>query len=82
MPVSLKVGAGKPVAVTVNEPAVPAVKVVLFTLVIAGAWLTVIPLCVPVIELVTVSVAVMDWIPPVFNVALKLRVPLSPATKV
>lgn len=36
-PVSLNVGAGKPVAITVNEPAVPTEKLVVFTLVIAGA---------------------------------------------
>ena len=36
-PVSLKVGAGKPVAVTLNDPAVPTVNVMLFPLVIAGA---------------------------------------------
>ena len=46
-PVSLSVGAGNPVAVTVNVPAVPTVNVVLFALVIAGAWLTVsVKLCV------------------------------------
>ena len=39
VPVSLKViVVGKPEAVTVNEPAVPVVKVVLAPLVIAGAW--------------------------------------------
>lgn len=36
VPVSLKVGVGKPVAVTVNDPEVPTVKVVLFALVIAA----------------------------------------------
>ena len=40
-PVSLKVVAGKPVAVTVNDPAVPTVKVVLAVLLMAGAWFTV-----------------------------------------
>jgi len=35
-PVSLNVGAGKPVAVTLNDPAVPTVNVVLFALVIVG----------------------------------------------
>ena len=35
--VSLSAGAGKPVVVTVNDPAVPAVAVVLLELVIAGA---------------------------------------------
>jgi hypothetical protein len=37
-PDSLMLGAGVPVAVTVNEPAVPSTKVVLFALVMAGAW--------------------------------------------
>ena len=40
-PVSLKVGAGEPVAVTVNDPAVPTVKVVLLALVMAGVCWTV-----------------------------------------
>jgi len=37
-PVSLNVGAGTPVAVTANDPAVPTLNVVLLALVIAGAW--------------------------------------------
>jgi hypothetical protein len=40
-PVTLNVGAGEPVAVAVNEPAVPTVKVVLLALVIAGTVPTV-----------------------------------------
>ena len=40
-PVKLKVGVGKPVAVTVNEPNVPTVKKALLPLVMAGAWLTI-----------------------------------------
>ena len=36
-PDSERVGVGEPLAVTVNEPAVPTVKVVLLALVIAGA---------------------------------------------
>ena len=36
-PVSVKVDAGKPLAVTVNVPAVATLKTVLFALVIAGA---------------------------------------------
>jgi hypothetical protein len=35
-PLSLSVGVGEPVAVTVNDPAVPTVNVVLALLVIAG----------------------------------------------
>ena len=46
-PVSLNVGAGNPVAVTVNVPALPTTNVVLFRLVMAGACLTVsVKLCV------------------------------------
>ena len=37
VPVTERVGAGKPVFVTVNVPAAPTVKVVLFALVMAGA---------------------------------------------
>ena len=41
VPLSLSVGVGKPVVVTVKLPAAPTVKVVLLALVMAGAWLTV-----------------------------------------
>ena len=41
----------------------------------AEAGLTVIPVWLPVIELVTVSVAVIVWLPAVLNVALKVAVP-------
>ena len=37
-PDSLNVGDGYPLAIAENEPEAPTVKVVLFTLVIAGAW--------------------------------------------
>ena len=40
-PLSLSVGAGEPVAVTVKVPAVPTENVVLFALVIAAVWLIV-----------------------------------------
>ena len=40
-PLSPSTGAGKPVAVTTNAAAEPAVKVALLTLVIDGAWFTV-----------------------------------------
>ena len=36
-----RVGVGEPVAVTVKVPALPTVKVVELTLVMAGAWFTV-----------------------------------------
>ena len=41
VPVSVNVGAGKPVAVTVKVPAVPTVKVVALPEVMDGAWSTV-----------------------------------------
>jgi hypothetical protein len=37
VPVSVKLGVGNPVAVTVNEPRVPTLNVVLLALVMAGA---------------------------------------------
>ena len=40
-PDSDRAGAGEPLAVTVNEPAVPTVKEMLLALVMAGAWFTV-----------------------------------------
>jgi hypothetical protein len=40
-PLSLSVGVGNPVAVTVNVPAVPTTNVTLLPLVIAGGWFTV-----------------------------------------
>ena len=46
-PDSDSVGLGVPVAVTLNVPAVPTVKVVLLALVMAAAWFTVsVKLCV------------------------------------
>ena len=42
----------------------------------AAAALTVIVPLVPVMELVTVSVAVIVWLPAVFSVALNVPVPL------
>ncbi len=61
--VTLTVGAGKPVITTLNEPALPTVKVVLFALVIAGAALTTtVKACVAFgsVPLVAVSVTGKD----------------------
>ena len=64
--VTLKVGAGKPVAVTVKAgPAVPTVKVALATLVMAGAWPT-----------VSVKVCVAFVPTPLLPTMLKLKMPL------
>jgi len=77
-PVSLSVGAGVPVAVTVNVPAVPTVNVVLIRLVIAGATPTIgaaftvsVKLCVAFGSVLFVAVKVIG------NVPLTVGVPLS-----
>jgi hypothetical protein len=64
-------------AVTVKLKAVPAVALegALTLKCVAVAAPTVIVLVVPVMEEVTVSVAVRLWLPAVFKVALKLPVP-------
>src|SRR5207245_3753352 len=60
VPVSLKVGVGKPVAVTVKLPAVPTVNVVLLALVMVGAWFTVsVKLCVAFVPTPLAAVNVM-----------------------
>jgi hypothetical protein len=58
-PVSLNAGVGLPVVVTVNDPAVPAVKVALLALLMAGAPLATLKLCVTV-WLSSVAVALPD----------------------
>ena len=65
-------------AVTVRLKALPAVAEAgaLTVKCVAAAADTVIVPLVPVIELVTVSVAVMVWLPPVASVALNVPVPL------
>jgi hypothetical protein len=75
-PLSVMLGVGDPVAVTVKEPATPTWKVVLLPLVIAGAWFTVsvkfrvafgfTPFC---------AVNVMLNVPAVAGVPLSLPVP-------
>ena len=45
---------------------------------VAPAGVTVIPAWVPLIEPVTVSVAVIDWLPAVLSVTLSARTPPSP----
>jgi len=40
VPVSVSVGVGAPVVVTVKLPAVPTINVMLFPLVITGVWFT------------------------------------------
>ena len=65
-------------AVTVKLKAVPAVALLgaLTVKCVAAAALTAMVLLVPVMLLVTVSVAVIVWLPAVTSVALNVLVPL------
>jgi len=59
-PVSLNAGAGKPVAVTVNEPAAPVVNVAAAALVTTGAWFTVsVKLCAALVPAELLAVMLM-----------------------
>ena len=73
---------GVPVVVMVKVLLVPATKVALADEVIAGPVLTAIRFDVPVIAAVTVSVAVMVWLPFVARVAERTLTPASAARKV
>jgi hypothetical protein len=78
VPVSLSVGAGEPVAVTVNEPATPAVKVVLFALVITGGWFTVsVKACVAFVPIPFWAVKVMGYVPAVPGRGVPLSTPVA-----
>ena len=70
----------------VTEKAVPlgAITIPLWGWVwMAGPWaLTVMPVWLPVMELEPVSVALRDWEPAVYRVAVKACVPLSAPTNV
>jgi hypothetical protein len=67
----------------VLEPTCPGILYAVISAAVEGA-LTVIPLCVPLMEAVTVSVAVTDCVPAVFKVTpfVKVCVPESNGTKV
>src|SRR5262245_11246034 len=76
--VTLTVGAGKPVITTLNEPALPTVKVVAFALVIAGAWLTInVKAWVPSGSTPFDAVKVRAYEPPVAAPGVPLNVPVS-----
>ena len=75
VPPSLKLGAGNPVTVTVNVPAVPTVNVVLFALVIAGAWLTVrVKLCTALLPTPLLALKLIGYVPKVPAAGVPLNV--------
>ena len=70
-------GGGKPVVVTVNDPAWPTVNVVALALVIAGAWFTVsVNDCGGVEPTLLVAVNVSAYVPPVPGSGVPLSVPV------
>ena len=77
VPVSLRLGAGKPVAVTVNVPRVLTVNVVLLALVMAGAWSTVsVKLWLAGEPTPLLAVMVMEYVLPVPAPGVPLRTPV------
>ena len=78
-PVSVLFAEFNAVTVTVNE--VPAVVVAAETAKEAAAAEATFVEMLPVIVPVAVSVAVIDWLPSVFNVTEKMCAPLSAAVK-
>jgi len=82
-PVSLKVGLGVPVVVTVNVPAVPTVNVVLLALVMTGAVFTVsVKLWFAGEPTPFVAVKVMGNVPALPGVPLSFAVPFPLSVKV
>ena len=81
VPVSLRVGVGEPVAVTVNVPAVPTVNVVLFALVIAGAcaaaFTVSVNVCVALLPTPLLAVNVILNGLPVVDVGVPLNTPVA-----
>src|ERR1700691_617841 len=81
VPVSLSVGVGEPVAVTVNVPAVPTTKLVLFALVIAGALPTVsVNVCTALLPTPLLAVNVILNGLPVVDVGVPLSTPFVKLT--
>jgi len=82
-PVSVRLGAGKPVVATEKLPAAPTVNVVEAPLVIAGAWPTVsVKLCVAAVPMPLLAVIVIGKAPEVAEVPLSVAVPLPLSMKV
>ena len=79
-PMLLKVGAGKPCALRVSEPALPTVKVALFALVNDGASSTVrVNVWVASLPMPFEAVRVTVWVPPVSAAGVP---EIAPAVKV
>jgi hypothetical protein len=77
-PISLSVGVGGPVAVTMKVPDAPTVKVVLFTLVMVGAWFTVsVKFWVESTPAPLWAVKVMGYVPPLPAAGVPLSVPVA-----
>ena len=76
VPVSDNVGAGKPVAATVNVPAVPTVNVVLFALILQRLATVSKKLWVEFGETPFCAIMVMEYVPPVPAAGVPLITPV------
>ena len=73
-PPIVRAAAGNPLVVTVKDPSVPTVNVVLAALVIAGAWLTFsVKACVPSGSTPFAAVKVSAYVPPVPPAGVPLK---------
>ncbi len=82
-PVSASVGAGEPVAVTLNDPNAPKINVVLLALLIAAAWFTArVKLCVASPPTPLWAVNVIGKLPLAVGVPLKIPVAVLNKTPV
>src|SRR5579862_9090533 len=78
VPVSLNVSPGKPLAVTVKLPAVPAVNVALLALVMAGAWSIVsVNVWLAAVPTPLEAVMVTVYVPPVPAPGVPLNAPVD-----
>lgn len=77
-PASPSVGFGKPLLLTVNVPALPAMKVAFAALVIAGAWSTSsVKFCVAFVPTPFDAVIVIEYEPPVPAAGVPLSRPVE-----
>ena len=77
VPVSDRVGAGSPVAVTVKDPAAPTVNAVLFALATAAGWFTVkVKFCEASVPIPLCAVNAMGYVPDVPLAGVPLRIPV------
>src|SRR5437870_7316158 len=77
-PASLSVGDGAPVAVTVNDLVLPTMNVVVFPLLMTGAWFTAkVKFCMASGPTLLLAVKLTLYVPPVPAPGVPLRTPVA-----